>query len=129
MSHISVQNLNKYYRLNGSSRSTLVSLLMGGVRENNGNEETVALSDISFEVPEGQCLGLIGRNGSGKSTLLRILAGIVAPSSGEVVVNGRLSTVLDIQSGLNPRMSGLQNIYLKGALYGLSKEEIDTDLE
>ena len=82
------------------------------------------LSGIDLAVPAGQCLGLIGRNGSGKSTLLKIMAGIIAPTQGEVEVHGKLSTVLDLQSGLHQRLTGRENIYLKGAIYGLRRREI-----
>ncbi len=92
-----------------------------------------ALSDITLDIPTGQCVGIIGRNGSGKSTLLRIIAGIVKPSAGQTKVKGKLSTVLDVNSGLNPRMTGRQNIYLKGAIFGLSehqmKERIDAIID
>jgi lipopolysaccharide transport system ATP-binding protein len=107
----------------------LAELLFGFGKNRDGAGENYALEDITFKVPEGQCLGMIGRNGSGKSTLLRVLAGIVRPSTGKVEVKGRISTVLDIQGGLNPRMTGIQNIYLKGALYGLSKGQIRQQLE
>ncbi|THB77211.1 MAG: ABC transporter ATP-binding protein [Desulfobulbaceae bacterium] len=129
MTAIQVKNLSKAYHTKISSRRVLLRLLTGQEESLQGEEQSLALSELSFDVPTGQCLGIIGRNGSGKSTLLRILAGIVNPTSGTVAVNGRLSTVLDIQSGLNPRMSGRQNIYIKGALYGLGKAEINSRLD
>ncbi|MBU0483609.1 MAG: ABC transporter ATP-binding protein [Proteobacteria bacterium] len=124
MAQVRVINIAKYYPTYNSRKSRLASLFTGFDRSRAEARNNVALEDVSFEVPAGQCLGLIGRNGSGKSTLLRILAGIVSPSEGRVEVNGRISTILDIQSGLHPRMTGIQNIYLKGALYGLRKKEI-----
>ncbi|MCP5054858.1 MAG: ATP-binding cassette domain-containing protein, partial [bacterium] len=93
-------------------------------RRTNGVVVHHALSEIYLEIPEGQCIGFIGRNGSGKSTLLKIIAGIAHPTHGEISVNGKISTVLDIQSGLHPRLTGHQNIFLKGAIHGLNREEI-----
>ncbi len=91
--------------------------------------EHYALSDINIDIPTGQCVGFIGRNGSGKSTLLKLVAGIVHSTSGEISVNGRLSAVLDVQSGLHPRLSGRQNIFLKGAIHGLEKSQIKQKIQ
>ncbi len=122
MAQIIVENVCKYYEVAESRNRLLLKLLLGRKREPDKNYH--ALDDVSFSVEPGSCLGLIGRNGSGKSTLLRMLAGIVEPSSGRVQVNGRLSTVLDVQSGLHPRLTGVQNIFLKGAFHHLSKKQI-----
>ncbi len=129
MTHIRAENVSKYYETYRSPKAYFSKLFFGAVAGQPCEKNIVALDDISFSVPEGQCLGLIGRNGSGKSTLLRVLAGIVTPSGGSLEVNGRISTVLDLQSGLHPRMTGIQNIYLKGALYGLSKQQIQKDFD
>ncbi len=126
---ISVRNISKHYRTCKSRRSMLSGLFLGFKSQDPFEKKTIALAGINIEIPKGQCLGLIGRNGSGKSTLLKILAGIITPTEGEVGIKGRISTVLDIQSGLHPRMTGMQNIYLKGALYGLSKKKIRKKLE
>ena len=83
-----------------------------------------ALSDVSFEVPEGGTLGIIGENGAGKSTLLKILAGTTRPTSGEMVKRGRMAALLELGSGFHPDFSGRQNIYLNAALLGLKEKEI-----
>jgi lipopolysaccharide transport system ATP-binding protein len=83
-----------------------------------------ALSDVSFEVPEGDTLGIIGENGAGKSTLLKILAGTTRPTSGEMVKRGRMAALLELGSGFHPEFSGRQNIYLNAALLGLKEREI-----
>lgn len=131
MVQISVRNVSKYYKLYASRKAVLTKLLMGDKPASKHQAEAVwaALTDINIDVETGHCVGLIGRNGSGKSTLLRILAGITAPSAGHVSVNGKLSTVLDVQSGLHPRLSGIQNIYLKGAIHGLSKAQVKDNLD
>lgn len=106
------------------SRKALVGnlLLPKSFRKSSGIIS--AVDDINLEIPAGQCLGLIGRNGSGKSTLLKLIAGIVHPTAGTIRVNGKLSTVLDVQSGLHHRLTGRQNIFLKGAIHGLRKKEV-----
>src|SRR5262249_21349025 len=85
----------------------------------------LALEDVSFDLRPGERLGLIGPNGSGKSTLLQILAGTLAPSLGEVRINGRVAALLELGSGFNPEYTGRENIYLNASLHGLSREETD----
>jgi lipopolysaccharide transport system ATP-binding protein len=83
-----------------------------------------ALQDINLEVPVGQTVGIIGRNGSGKSTLLQIVAGTMAPTSGQLKVNGRVSALLELGSGFNPEFTGRQNVFFNGRLLGLTFEEV-----
>jgi len=128
MEQISVQNVSKYYLSYPSRKTLLLKLLMGRATDSSGHLWR-ALENINFTIQPGSCVGFIGRNGSGKSTLLRLLAGIIEPSGGKIVVKGKLSTVLDVQSGLHPRLSGIDNIFLKGALHGVTKREVKKRLD
>lgn len=88
-------------------------------------KEYHALNGIDFEVNKGDSIGIIGRNGSGKSTLLQIIAGTLAPTSGEVQINGRIAALLELGSGFNPEFTGRENVYLYGSIYGISRSEMD----
>ena len=87
------------------------------------------LHDVSFTVQRGESVGIIGPNGSGKSTLLKLIAGIIEPTSGEVIVRGRVSALLELGAGFHPDLTGKENIYLNGSLFGLSRRMIDERLE
>jgi len=95
----------------------------------NFNKVFMALENISFDVKDGSTLGLLGRNGSGKSTLLKCLAGILSPDKGSVSCNGRMAALLELGAGFHPDLSGRENIYLNGAILGMTRSEIDRKLE
>jgi lipopolysaccharide transport system ATP-binding protein len=103
--------------------------LAGSLRERRGFREFHALDDVSFELRRGETVGIVGRNGSGKSTLLQMIAGTLAPTSGEIVVSGRVAALLELGSGFNPDFTGLENIRLNAAVLGLSTEEIDSRMD
>lgn len=109
-----------------SLKKSLLKIATGGrISSDSGGGIVVrALDGVSFDLCEGDRLGLTGHNGSGKSTLLRVLAGVYEPTGGSLVVRGRIASLLDISIGMDQEASGLENIFLRGLLLGLSKEEI-----
>lgn len=124
---ISVQDVVKDYPVYGSPRDRLASLIRPS-REAKVRRFR-ALDGISFDVPRGETMGIIGRNGAGKSTLLQILCGTVNASSGSVSINGRFAALLELGAGFNPDFNGRENVYLNASLLGLSREEIDSRLD
>ena len=92
-------------------------------------DEFWAVDDVSFEVRRGECLGIIGRNGAGKSTLLKMLNGIFMPDKGKITVKGKVGALIEVGAGFHPMLTGRENIYVNGAILGMSKKEIDNKFD
>ena len=133
---VHVDGISKHYRIGGSKepygtlRDTLVSMLSSPLRavmNRSGNQSDGfwALRDVSFDVKHGEVLGIIGRNGAGKSTLLKILSRITEPTAGYATIHGRVGSLLEVGTGFHPELTGRENIYLNGAILGITKRAID----
>ena len=146
---IKVENLSKIYRLGEIGTGTISRdmerwfktkvlkeedpfLKIGETndRANKGTSDIVySLRDINFEINQGDAVGIIGRNGAGKSTLLKILSRVTTPTAGQININGRVASLLEVGTGFHPELTGRENIYLNGAILGMRKREIDRKLD
>lgn len=139
---IRVSGVSKRYRLGRVGYGTLQADLQSGWARLRGREDPnqklgttaregdfLALDDVSLTVRHGETVGLIGRNGAGKSTLLKLLSRVTAPTAGEIELVGRVSSLLEVGTGFHPQMTGRENVFLNGAILGLSKKEIRAQLD
>lgn len=135
MPHISICNLSVEFAVYGSSSRSLKNTLIAGAtggRVMAGARDVVvvrALDDLSLEIAEGDRIGLTGHNGSGKTTLLRVLAGIYKPVTGSVSIAGQVSALLDPSAGMDPEATGVENVFLRGHLLGLSRGQIQSQIQ
>lgn len=139
-----IENVSKEYRLGAIGGTTLKEELqrffakirrkedpttvIGQERMSKGGK-FMALSDISFEARKGEAIGIIGHNGAGKSTLLKLITRVTAPSKGTIYLNGRVASMLEVGTGFHPELTGRENIYVNGAILGMTKKEIDSKIE
>ncbi len=123
---ISVEGVKKIYKLYQKPFHRVLDAL--GVGKHHYKEHE-ALKGIDFQINQGECVGIIGTNGSGKSTILKIITGVVNPSEGRVVVDGRISALLELGAGFNMEYNGIENVYLNGTMLGFTEEEITAKLD
>ncbi len=144
---LQVQNLSKQYRLGTVGTGTLSHdlnkwwhqlrgkedpyLKLGTVNDRTkvGGDYVWALNDVNFEVQKGEVLGIIGKNGAGKSTLLKLLSQITTPTKGQINIKGRVASLLEVGTGFHPELTGRENIYLNGAILGMTKSEIRSKID
>lgn len=125
---IRVENVSKMYKLYDKPTDRFKEAIGLG-KKNQLYREHYALNNISFDVKTGECVGIIGTNGSGKSTVLKIITGVLNPTDGNVMVNGRISALLELGAGFNMEYTGIENVYLNGTMIGFTREEIDRKLD
>lgn len=128
---IRVSNLTKSYQIYEAPRDRLKQFVLPRLQRMAGQapkqyyREFHALNNVSFDIWKGETVGIIGRNGSGKSTLLQIICGTLNPTAGSITTNGRIAALLELGSGFNPEFTGRENVYMNGAILGLSRDDID----
>ena len=141
---IKIENVSKQYRLGQIGGTTLRDELQRlgakvrgkedptkriGAKDYNKGEKFMALNGVSFEVKKGERVGLIGHNGAGKSTLLKLISRVTAPTGGYIGLNGRITSMLEVGTGFHPELTGRENVYMNGAILGMTKKEIDDKME
>ena len=136
---ITISNVSKSFVLRHQTTKRYVALrdvmaqkakdIFTGGASSQTKEEFWALKDVSFDVKQGDRIGIIGRNGAGKSTLLKVLSRIVTPTQGRIVIDGRVASLLEVGTGFHPELSGRENIFLNGSILGMSKQEIKSKFD
>ena len=124
---IEVINVSKSYKMYNKPTDKLIEAL--SISGKKKHSEFVALDKVSFSVKAGEILGIMGRNGAGKSTLLKIITGVLTPTSGSVIVDGKISSLLELGAGFNPEYTGIDNIYFYGTVMGMSKKQMDERID
>jgi ABC-type polysaccharide/polyol phosphate transport system ATPase subunit len=135
MAHISIENLTVEFAIFGASARSLKNQILShatGGRLMSGARDVItvrAIDGLNLEINDGDRIGLVGHNGSGKTTLLRVLAGIYKPNGGSITIEGRIGALLNPTAGMDPESTGIENIYLRGYMMGMSRREIAAKLD
>lgn len=117
---IKFQNVVKKYKLYKNDKYRFLAIFSKRIK----HREKLAVNNVSFEIKKGEAVAIFGKNGAGKSTILKMITGVTYPTSGDIMVDGRVSALLELTSGFDPELTGKENIYLKGQLCGLKDKEI-----
>lgn len=123
---VQFKNVSKRFKL---GQKLLLKEALLEILNFSSNDYFWALKDVSFNVKKGETLGIIGENGSGKSTILKLIAGVMVPTKGKVLVNGQIAPLIELGAGFHPELSGRENIYLNGTILGMKKKQIDHKFE
>lgn len=130
---LEASHVSKLYQLGSigtrSILSDIKSVFVPRKEENNPDNEIWALKDVSFQLPQGEVVGVVGKNGSGKSTLLKVLSRTTAPTTGNITIKGKIASLLEVGTGFHPELTGRENIFLNGAIMGMSKTDITLKLD
>ncbi len=126
---IEFERVTKVFTLIHRERSVKSAIMKLLIWQPARKELFTALDDISFEIPSGQTVGVVGKNGQGKSTLLSLLARIYRPTKGRITVRGRIASLLELSAGFQPEFTGYENIFLNGVIYGMTHEQIESKIE
>ena len=121
---IEAERLGIKFATNRRRKRSLREMFIHGNRRdpNRGASDFWALRNVSFTITKGECVGIVGKNGTGKSTLLKLIAGVLIPDEGRVTVRGKVAPLLELRAGFNDHLTGRENVYLVGALHGMSNE-------
>ena len=125
---ISVENVEKSFKIYKDKGFTLKERILF-FKSRNAYVKNNILRGISFDIEKGDILGIVGKNGSGKSTLLKLITKIIYPDLGNIKINGKVSSLIELGAGFHPDMTGRENIYINASIYGLTKKEIDSKLD
>ncbi len=129
---LEIKNISKKFRIshNGQAYVSMRDAISSVFKKSEGTKEDFyALKDISFNVEQGECIGIIGKNGAGKSTLLKVLSRITPPTTGSIISRGRMASLLEVGTGFHPELTGRENVYLNGSILGMSRKEIQNKFD